>query len=69
MMWVPFCISSGTLRTQIIFIMLNVVKDVGQVGNREILLIGNCNIKWQRICHNVKTANLNGVTVFLFIAP
>ena len=39
--------------------MLNVVKDVGQVGNREIILIGNREIKRQRICHDVKTANFN----------
>ena len=61
-MWVPFCIF---LRDpikdsiQIIFIMLNVVKDVGQVGNHEIILIGNHEIKRQRICHDVKTANFN----------
>ena len=47
------------MRIQIIFIMLNVVKDVGQVGNREIILIGNHKIKRQRICHDVKTANFN----------
>ena len=34
-----FVFSSGT-RIQIIFIMLNIVKDVGQVGNYEIILIG-----------------------------
>ena len=39
--------------------MLNVVKDVGQLGNHEIILIGNREIKWQRICHDVKTANFN----------
>ena len=44
-------------RIQIIFIMLNVVKDV---GIREIILIGNRKIKQQRICHDVKTANFNG---------
>ena len=36
--------------------MLNAVKDVGQVGNREIILIGNLEIK----CHDVNTANFNG---------
>ena len=52
-MWVPF-------RTQIIqiiqmiFVMLNVVKDVGQVGNHEIILIWNHKIKRQRICHDQK---------------
>ena len=51
---------SGTLRIQIIFILLNVVKDVGQVGKREIILIGNRKIKRQRQCHDVKTTNLNG---------
>ena len=54
-----FAFSSGT-RIQIIFIMLNVVKDVGQVGNHETILIGNLKIKWQRICHDVKTSNFNG---------
>ena len=29
------------------------------VGNREIILIGNHEIKWPRICHDFKTANLN----------
>ena len=29
------------------------------VGNREIILIGNREIKRPQICHNFKTANLN----------
>ena len=70
-MWVSFCIFLWT-RIQIIFIMLNVVKDVGQVGNHEIILIGNRKIKRQRICHvktaNLTAANLNGVTVFRAIS-
>ena len=30
------------------------------VGNREIILIGNREIKWPRICHDFKTANFDG---------
>ena len=45
-MWVPFCIFLWD-------------QDVGQVGNREIILIGNHKIKQQRICHDVKTTNFN----------
>ena len=44
-MWVPFGIF---------------LKDIGQVRNHEIILIGNREIKRQRICHDVKTANFNG---------
>ena len=38
---------------------VKVVKDVGQVGNHEIILIGNRKIKRQRICHDIKTTNFN----------
>ena len=35
-------------------------KMLGQVGNHEIILIGNRKIKRQRIRHDAKTANING---------
>ena len=39
------------------------------VGNREIMFIGNREIKRQRICHDVKTANLNGLQYLKIKAP
>ena len=50
--------------------MLNVVKDVGEVGNHEIILIGTAKLNSSEYVmmskpRTLTAANLNGVTVYL----